>query len=174
MLIISSRRHYTFAETVEVELASRGRAWAVARRCWRADRGRAWAAGGEPRPSWAVAAPRPSLGSGASSQGRAGRWRCRGRAERRRDLLGVASRGGGAEQGLSGLSRGGRGQAGELGRWCRAGAVVRRRGSLGLASRGGGAAAARPGAGERGARVGGMRHGERESRVRVGFLDFGF
>jgi hypothetical protein len=69
-----------------VVLASRGRAWAVAQRCWRADRGRAWAAGQraeaelggggakaelgqrgvEPRPSWAVAVPRPSLGCGAT------------------------------------------------------------------------------------------------------------
>jgi hypothetical protein len=39
---------------------------------------------------------------------------------------------------------------------------------------GGGAAEARPGTGERGARVGGMRQGERESRARVGFLDLGF
>jgi hypothetical protein len=39
---------------------------------------------------------------------------------------------------------------------------------------GGGAAAARPGVGERGACVGGMRQGERERVARVGFLDLGF
>jgi hypothetical protein len=53
-----------------VVLASRGRASAVARRCWRAEAEHGQR-GGEPGPSWAVAAPRPSLGSGASSRGRA-------------------------------------------------------------------------------------------------------
>jgi hypothetical protein len=71
--------------------ASRGRAGQ-----WRR-RGRDWAAehraeaelgqrGGEPGPSWAVAAPRPSLGSRASSRGRA--WT----VVQRRDVLAVARR----------------------------------------------------------------------------------
>jgi hypothetical protein len=101
MLKNSSRRPYTFAETAEVVLASRSRAWAMARRCWRAYRGRDWATGRRAATELGGGGAEAELGQRCGAEAKLGlccgvaAWR-RGRAERWRGLLGVASRGGGA------------------------------------------------------------------------------